>query len=694
MADTGAVPKKRICPTCKLRMSSLDKDPHLLCLSCRETKCSFDTRCDTCISWSDDQMNNYIRYQDKLRKDRERKKAKLDSSRAHDLAVLCTGGGESSVSGVGESGSEGPDDSVSVADSQSSVAYLSSQVASVNARFDSVVEGLDDRIASVVGQTMAAYFSANPSFSAPRQVPVQLTSDNGRQDPSPSKPPNGEGQVAARVERVPDGMSHSPSPVDSSLHDWSASIKALQALGLEVPSQLLDKVRVPPGGMGAQGADASGCAGSDAGAGSRGGADGSRSPRVELPGGSGPGGQGVPKGGKGAGSGVLKRGSAGTGSGRPSGEKDSDKASSIIDDDRDEEMDDTRSEAPTEAGIPAVDFARLYDLVVGFHPSAKPSGDREPPPRCLSEGFFSQEDPTSKKPKRFRFCERFARVRMDVREKLSKIADEGKRKFTSVLGRKRGSYKVAEDDFLDKTPKINSAYSRLATPVSTKASVWISLEDVGKIETSIAGLVEAQSFSMWLLAGLLSYVIDCGFTPPDKLLFDKFCSSLSLSMVDQNVSAASFQAYLALLKRDLYLQHCPPTVDDGQKARLLASDPFAKDLFDPDILAAVIEEHKGDSVVATQASFQKFLTNFSVGSTPAFKRKAPSSAADSQGPSTSGAALAGTPLGPSRGAAPSTSASGSAKTSGKQRFRHKRGKGSSYQKGGSKPSEAQQGFQK
>ena len=213
----------------------------------------------------------------------------------------------------------------------------------------------------------------------------------------------------------------------------------------------------------------------------------------------------------------------------------------------------------------------------------------------------------------------------------------------------------------------------------------MSLDDVGKIESSIAALVEAQSFLMWMLAGFLSYILDT-YVPPDKQVFDKFCSSISLSMVDQNTAAASLQSFFALLRKDLYLQHCPPTLNDDQRSKLLNSSPFSKDLFDSEVLQSVIDQHKGDSATAANVAISKHFTGHA-GSVPSFKKKDP--AAVTQGPSSSGAAMAGTPLGDSRSSAPSPAPAAPYKSHGKQRWKGKKGKGPSLPKNQKPPGPGQ-----
>ena len=120
MATKGKV-QKRICPACKHTMSSLEREPHSLCINCRDFACDLERRCDFCNPLSIEQMSAYLKYMSKLKKDRDRKKKARPDGDSSDFSVLCTAGGDSSLSGVGDSGSVGPNDSVSMADSHGSV---------------------------------------------------------------------------------------------------------------------------------------------------------------------------------------------------------------------------------------------------------------------------------------------------------------------------------------------------------------------------------------------------------------------------------------------------------------------------------------------------------------------------------------------------------------------------------------------
>ena len=59
---------------CTNRMSSIEKDRHLLCPSHVGWQCSWEVRCDVCRDWSDSAMRDYIR----LTEGKARRKAYKD----------------------------------------------------------------------------------------------------------------------------------------------------------------------------------------------------------------------------------------------------------------------------------------------------------------------------------------------------------------------------------------------------------------------------------------------------------------------------------------------------------------------------------------------------------------------------------------------------------------------------------------
>ena len=63
---------------CKKRMSSLEKDRHLLCPIHTGHLCNWEQRCNVCKDWPDLQMKEYLR----LQEGKARKKAHKDKQRA------------------------------------------------------------------------------------------------------------------------------------------------------------------------------------------------------------------------------------------------------------------------------------------------------------------------------------------------------------------------------------------------------------------------------------------------------------------------------------------------------------------------------------------------------------------------------------------------------------------------------------
>ena len=58
-ADVSA---RRSCPCCTRQMSSLQFDKHTLCVACRDVKCSLETKCKECCSWSKEFILGYVKH--------------------------------------------------------------------------------------------------------------------------------------------------------------------------------------------------------------------------------------------------------------------------------------------------------------------------------------------------------------------------------------------------------------------------------------------------------------------------------------------------------------------------------------------------------------------------------------------------------------------------------------------------------
>ena len=71
---------------CTVRMSSVEKDRHVLCPSHTGWQCTWDRRCAVCKEWPDTQMKAYVKLQD----GKGRKKAHKERRKAAKLAAGLT----------------------------------------------------------------------------------------------------------------------------------------------------------------------------------------------------------------------------------------------------------------------------------------------------------------------------------------------------------------------------------------------------------------------------------------------------------------------------------------------------------------------------------------------------------------------------------------------------------------------------
>ena len=77
---------------CTVRMSSVEKDRHVLCPSHTGWQCTWDRRCAVCKDWPDSQMKAYVKLQD----GKGRKKAHKERRKAAKLAAGVTADDHSS----------------------------------------------------------------------------------------------------------------------------------------------------------------------------------------------------------------------------------------------------------------------------------------------------------------------------------------------------------------------------------------------------------------------------------------------------------------------------------------------------------------------------------------------------------------------------------------------------------------------
>ena len=134
------------------------------------------------------------------------------------------------------------------------------------------------------------------------------------------------------------------------------------------------------------------------------------------------------------------------------------------------------------------------------------------------------------------------------------------------------------------------------------------MEELRKLEQAFSHQQEILSFVGWLISAQYRYIDESGFIPVDRAMYEKLCDSLARALEDANKSSYAFSAFTNLLKKSHFLQFSAPTVTLGQKTRLTASDPFADQLFDPEILSAVSKEYDNEVATASHISVSKAIS--------------------------------------------------------------------------------------
>ena len=134
--------------------------------------------------------------------------------------------------------------------------------------------------------------------------------------------------------------------------------------------------------------------------------------------------------------------------------------------------------------------------------------------------------------------------------------------------------------------KVNPRVSQLSHFKSFPNSMTFtfSLAEAQGLDRAISELVQAQSFSFWLLSAFLLFLQQEDFQPSSKSLFDKFTNVISSITQAQSEWTLSIQAVLTLLGRKSLLNRLLPSVLQHQKDGLLKSPVFGDSLFNPETL--------------------------------------------------------------------------------------------------------------
>ena len=130
---------------------------------------------------------------------------------------------------------------------------------------------------------------------------------------------------------------------------------------------------------------------------------------------------------------------------------------------------------------------------------------------------------------------------------------------------------------------LNPQYSRLLNKtVPYSRYVSLSLEDCARLESCLRGLVGSQSYPLWAMASLFTFLRDTSLFPSDDG-FNKVVSSLSVALTAQAKALYAASVFLKQVRRETYVAHLPAHTHDSVK-RALLSTPSEESLFSEEVI--------------------------------------------------------------------------------------------------------------
>ena len=178
----------------------------------------------------------------------------------------------------------------------------------------------------------------------------------------------------------------------------------------------------------------------------------------------------------------------------------------------------------------------------------------------------------------------------------------------SVWPRKKSFYKVHS---LPDTVKLNPRLAQISPLKSFPQTLTFhfSLSEAQALDRAVSELVQAQSFSFWLMSSFFLFLNEEEFQPSNQSLFDKYTSVISSIMQSQSHWTLAIEAFLTLIRRKSILSKLFSGVLPHQKDDLLRSPCFSEFLFDPDTLEKVINDFSKMSHDNTQFQMAKFFAS-------------------------------------------------------------------------------------
>ena len=220
----------------------------------------------------------------------------------------------------------------------------------------------------------------------------------------------------------------------------------------------------------------------------------------------------------------------------------------------------------------------------------------------FSSEFFSSSS-TPHQPVFLSWFERVRTALSDANSRLAALLASG-RAEQSLLPPRSTQYAVSGDHAVGSAVSVNpSLLSMFKRPLRPSLQLGLTVREAAALEASCWLLSEALSHAMWLLSGLLGFMLVQGFAPADAALFNTLVTSLSKCLAHQASLSASQTAFVGLKHRQFYLSHLPAYFSDINKRAMLASPLVCADVLfaEADVARLLADTQTSSSLWSQQA---------------------------------------------------------------------------------------------
>ena len=277
----------------------------------------------------------------------------------------------------------------------------------------------------------------------------------------------------------------------------------------------------------------------------------------------------------------------------------------VCDPDDGEDIDDDDRES-TVSVIPDRSAVRLASFVYDSYPGSCLVATPSVAPRCDFEALYALSDPPESSHSRFAIYPRVSDVLGEVDDRAAALGRRSK-PLSSVLPKKIRRYAVANSQDFSVAQPINPDFACLFGNKGVSNKRWgsVTFAEMQRLDSVSQSSLEACSFSLWMMSGLLSQLKRDGFNPSDPTLFNTAISSVSAALSSQAHSTATVSTFMRSKRRESLLAHATVPVSQVQKRELTVAPGSSDGLFDQDLLEKVASQVKEDEFVSSSMSMVK-----------------------------------------------------------------------------------------